>query len=88
MIYLATYIFGGNWILHEFINNNDLYCVHVNFNCISGRQRYEVLNDNYNLTSAFKHELPSELRYIKYHGFRERVNILRNIVEHKILDSI
>ena len=94
MIYLATYIFDGNWIVHEFINNNNLYCVHMNYNNISGNHIYEVsvndghIFDDYNTTSEFKYELPSELRYIKYTGFRERVNILQDIVEYKILDSI
>jgi hypothetical protein len=90
MIYLGTYEFDDEWIVHEFICNNKFYCVHQNYFNNEGCERYEVLVNlsEYHHTEPFVYKLPVKLRYIEYHGFRERMNILRDIVDEKIFDSI
>ncbi len=90
MIYLATYKFDDEWKVHEFICNNKFYCVHQNCHNIEGCEIYEVLVDlsEYHHTEPFEYFLPVKLRYIKYHGFRERTNILRDIVDEKIFDKL
>lgn len=92
MIYLASKK-SDKYINHEFYHDGFLY-----FHCNSeGKSnllfmeygRFDLKNGgSYRLCERFEYELPETLKYIGYTGMQERVDMLENIVEHKIFDKL
>lgn len=89
MIYLGTNI-NDSYLLpitHHFYDDG-FYSVSCDFR--DTIHKYRILTDDgtFGCCDIFKYKLPDILVYIRYFTTSEKIAVLNNIVEQKILNSI
>lgn len=90
MIYLGTNI-NDSYLLpisHSFYLYNNFYSVSCDFRDTT--HKYRILTDDgtFGCCDVFEYKLPDILVYIRYFTTSEKIAVLNNIVEQKILNSI